>query len=392
MKTSSIINIRVQIKGLVQGVGFRPFVYRIALKKKISGWVKNQSDGVVIEASGENSAIQSFISDLKNKTPAAAQIQSFKVFNSANFYNNGFEIIISEDQPAEREITQIGPDIAVCDDCLEDMKSQKHRTDYPFINCTNCGPRFSIICDLPYDRDKTTMVSFEMCPVCKGEYEDPADRRFHAQPVACLNCGPQYKFFSEGKENFDLDEILKQTTEFIDSGKIVAVKGIGGFFMACDARNGNAVERLRRLKNREGKPFAVMFRDLEAVKQFCFLNNEEERELISWQRPIVILKTKNEMLKQVQHDVNKENETPKENVTLNSFQGLNLISKSVSNGINTIGALLPYMPFNYLLFKRLKTPAIVFTSGNFSDEPIVISNQKAENDLLQICDAVVSYN
>lgn len=379
----------------MQGVGFRPFVYRIAIKNQVSGWVKNRQDGVFIEASGEILAIDTFIADLKNKFPVAAQIYKFQISHSDKLHENGFRIILSEDDQSEKEITRIGPDIAVCEDCLEDMKNQAHRIEYPFINCTNCGPRFSIIRDLPYDRFNTTMDVFKMCPVCKSEYENPNDRRFHAQPVACLNCGPQYSFVSKDLVTEKLEEILERSSELIDSGKIVAIKGIGGFFIACDAENGHVTERLRKRKNREGKPFAVMFKDVETAKKFCFLDDEEEQQLTSWQRPIVILKTKNEMLNpgfSGQHDENKENETLKENVTLNSFQGQNVLPESVSNGINTIGALLPYMPFHYLLFERLKTPAIVFTSGNFSDEPIVISNQKAENELSRISDAVVSYN
>ena len=362
MELNSLKHIKIQIKGLVQGVGFRPFVYRVAVKNKISGWVNNQQDGVLIEASGDFEDIQKFISSLKTEAPAATKIQDFQVSNSNKIYNNGFHIILSEQNSADKEITQIGPDISVCDKCLEDIQKQKHRLNYPFTNCTNCGPRFSIIRDLPYDREKTTMDVFEMCPVCKSEYENPSDRRFHAQPVACINCGPNYKFISGEIETEIFDEILESTSKFIDEGKIVAIKGIGGFFIACDALQGDSVGLLRKRKSREGKPFAVMFKDIKTMKQFCFINVEEEIALTSWQRPIVILQSKNKL------------------------------PESVSNGINTVGAMLPYMPFHYLLFEKLKTPAIIFTSGNFSDEPIIISNKKAENDLPQICDAVVTYN
>lgn len=362
MNFNSVKNIRIQIWGLVQGVGFRPFVYRIAKNNNISGWVKNRHDGVLIEASGDEKAIALFLSGLKTGAPPAARIHDFQVADSENFYNNGFEIILSDEDRSGKEITQIGPDIAVCEDCLEDMRSQPHRIDYPFVNCTNCGPRFSIIRDLPYDREKTTMDVFEMCPVCRSEYENPADRRFHAQPVACKNCGPHYKLVSNEKVTDDFKEVLDTTSEFIDLGMIVGIKGIGGFFIACDATNSLAVERLRKLKNREGKPFAVMFRDMAAIGRYCVLNEEERQQLVSWQRPIVILKSKNHL------------------------------PESVSNGISTVGGMLPYMPFHYRLFDRLKTPAMVFTSGNFADEPIVISNQKAEKDLTRICDAVVGYN
>jgi len=362
MKVNSTKNIRIQIKGLVQGVGFRPFVCRVAIKNQISGWVKNRQDGVLIEASGKLGNIDLFVSDLKNNVPVAAQIQDFQIFESGRLYNNSFQIILSEENSVQKEITQIGPDIAVCPECVEDMKSQVHRINYPFINCTNCGPRFSIIRDLPYDREKTTMHGFKMCPVCKGEYENPADRRFHAQPIACLNCGPHYKFVSKKNETETLEEILVLTSDLIDIGGIVSIKGISGFFIACDATNTRTVERLRKLKNREGKPFAVMFKDLATVRENCVLNDSEIESLLSWRRPIVILKSKNKL------------------------------PESVSNGISTVGALLPYMPFHNLLFERLKTQAIIFTSGNFSDEPIVISNKKAEKELPKICDAVVFYN
>lgn len=392
MNTNSIQNIKIQIKGLVQGVGFRPFVYRTAIKNKISGWIRNRQNGVLIEASGEASNVRFFIDELSRDYPVASQVKNINISDSDNFHNNGFQIILSEGKDIENEITQIGPDIAVCKDCLQDMNIQPHRENYPFINCTNCGPRFSIIRDLPYDRDKTTMNIFKMCPVCKSEYENPSDRRFHAQPVACKTCGPNYKFISAELKTEKLEEVLFHTADFIDKGNIIAVKGIGGFFIACDATKEKTVKRLRELKNREGKPFAVMFRNVETVNKFCLLNEEEELELISWQRPIVILKLKKEILKQVEHDVQDGTDVSDKKVTLNSFHTLNSLPNEVSNGIKTVGALLPYMPFHYLLFKKLKTPAIVFTSGNFSDEPIVISNEKAEKDLLQICDAVVTYN
>lgn len=362
METNINQNLTILIKGLVQGVGFRPFIYRSAVKNHISGWVKNRMDGVVIEVSGIQSELDTFIYDLKNNFPVAAHIHDIKVNESDKSHKNGFRIILTEKNPSETEITQIGPDIAVCDECLKDMEIQQNRLDYPFINCTNCGPRFSIIRDLPYDRDKTTMDVFEMCPVCKKEYENPGDRRFHAQPIACNDCGPYYKLIYKNKKTEELDEVLRDTVNLIEKGEIVAIKGVGGFFIACDAQNEQTIKLLRIKKKREGKPFAVMFRDVEAVQQLCFMSEAENKALTSWRRPVVILKSKG------------------------------MLPGGVSNGITTIGALLPYMPFHYLLFEKLKTPAIIFTSGNFSDEPIVISNKQAEVQLANICDAVVSYN
>ena len=335
MEYDSLKNIKIQIKGLVQGVGFRPFVYRMARKTEIYGWVKNRQDGLIIEASGSRENIQCFILSLKNEIPTAAQIHDFQTQESKSIHKNKFEIVLSEDDSNKQEITQIGSDIAICPDCLEDLKTQAHRLNYPFINCTNCGPRFSIIRDLPYDRDKTTMDIFDMCPICKSEYENPADRRFHAQPIACLNCGPHYKFISKYKETEDFNIVIKLTSDFIDTGKIVAIKGIGGFFIACDAKNNEAVQRLRKLKSHEGKPLAVMFRDVETIQQNCYLNVVEKDSLLSWKRPIVILKSKNKF------------------------------PESISNGINTVGALLPYMPrMRFDIFHRFSIPGITTTSSS----------------------------
>jgi hydrogenase maturation protein HypF len=287
------------------------------------------------------------------------QISSCEIVN--NSYNQ-FEIIQSTRNGKSKEFTQIGPDIAVCNHCLDDLKKQKHRLNYPLINCTQCGPRFSIIKNLPYDRAQTTMASFTMCAECREEYNNINDRRFHAQPIACNNCGPKYKMVVDGKTFHNFEQILNKTALKIDQGKIIAIKGVGGFFITCDALNQKSVMRLRKLKNREGKPFAVMFRDVEKIKEFCFAGNEEIKLLASWRRPVVIL--------------NKKKKLP----------------ESISNGLNTIGTLLPYMPFHYLLFEKLKTDAIVFTSGNIADEPIIKGNKRASEKLHGICDSVVSYN
>ncbi|MDP3641990.1 MAG: carbamoyltransferase HypF [Bacteroidota bacterium] len=362
MKKDTLEHVTIRIKGLVQGVGFRPFVFQAAQKNNISGWVKNRSEGILIEASGKMMDIDDFISDLKSNAPVAAQIENVLILPSDQAHKNGFQIVLSDEYSEEKEITQIGPDIAVCANCLEDIRKQPHRLNYPFTNCTNCGPRFSIIRNLPYDRNKTTMDVFEMCPTCASEYENPTNRRFHAQPVACLNCGPNYMFISENVKTENFEEVLEHMALYLSEGKIVAIKGIGGFFIACDALQGYSVQQLRKIKIREGKPFAVMFRDLETVTQYCAANQKEIDTLDSWRRPIVILRSKN------------------------------LLPEGVSNGINTIGALLPYMPFHYLLFEKLKTPAIIFTSGNLKDEPIIIENKDAEKKLGSICDAVVIYN
>ena len=350
----------IQVKGLVQGVGFRPFIYRLARKYRLKGWVENSNDGVFVKVTGFDTGIKEFAGSIRSEAPAASNITSVSTKN-VEFENfDDFKIVKSENR--SDAITDISPDIAVCDACLEDMKTQPHRIEYPFINCTNCGPRFSIIKDLPYDREKTTMAPFIMCDTCRSEYEDVLDRRFHAQPVACNACGPVYQLNYNGKQINELKNILNAVSGLINEGKIVAIKGTGGFQISCDAQNEDAVKRLRKLKNREGKPFAVMFPDLKTLRQYVYLNDIEEKSVTSWCRPILILKEKKRL------------------------------APSISVGFDTVGAMLPYMPFHYQLFEYLNIPAIVLTSGNISDEPIVIDNDRALKTLTTIADAVLTYN
>jgi len=242
------------------------------------------------------------------------------------------------------------------------MSSDPGRIDYPFINCTNCGPRFTIIEGLPYDRPETTMKDFKMCSKCSSEYNDILDRRFHAQPIACNDCGPDYQYKAAGKTISGTNMILKEVSSMITSGQTVAIKGIGGYFLMCDALNDEAVVRLRQRKQREAKPLAVMFRDLSEMKRYCYVDKIEELELKSWRKPILILKQKK------------------------------TLAASVSNGLNTIGAMLPYMPIHYLLFRILKTSSVVLTSGNLSDEPIITDDSAADKKLMTVADSLVSYN
>jgi hydrogenase maturation protein HypF len=353
----------VHIKGLVQGVGFRPFVYRLANRNHIYGWVENGNDGVRIHAEGVEEDLGNFKKELSKEAPAASQILDIVVQSDVFQHHKNF--IIRKSADYSDEITEISPDIALCDECLADIKRQPHRIDYPFINCTNCGPRFSIIRGLPYDRSKTTMEPFKMCPECEREYMDVLDRRFHAQPVACAHCGPHYELIHSGIIYTGIDNILDEASNLILSGKILAIKGMGGFHLACDAMNETAVGMLRHRKNREGKPFAVMFRNMEETRKFMETCKEEEDALSSWQRPIVIIKNRN----------------------------LNFrLAKSVSNGFDTTGVMLPYMPIHYLLFERLNIPAIVLTSGNLSDEPVIIENKEAIERLASVTDNFLLYN
>ena len=233
----------VHISGLVQGVGFRPFIYRLAMQNNISGWVENGNDGVRIHAEGRDKDIQRFLAGLREKAPEASQILDILVIEGELLNSTTFEIKKSSDY--SDEVTEVSPDIGLCNNCLADMKSQAHRLDYPFINCTNCGPRFSIIKALPYDRAKTTMAPFEMCTVCRKEYTDVMDRRFHAQPVACNNCGPNYELILDGASIIGIDNILAESAKLLIEGKILAIKGMGGFHLACNATNETTVNLLR---------------------------------------------------------------------------------------------------------------------------------------------------
>ena len=265
MSDSVIKAYSIKVEGLVQGVGFRPFIYRIANSHKINGWVENRNDGVVIHAEGNQIAIDAFKNSIEEKAPVASKIFSLSYEPSELMSFKDFNIVKSKN--SSNDITEISPDIAVCADCLHDMKEQPHRISYPFINCTNCGPRFTIIKDLPYDREMTTMAPFIMCDRCSSEYRDINDRRFHAQPIACNNCGPVYEMIYQNRVINDLNEIIKIFSTLLKDGKIVTLKGLGGFHMACDAENEAAVEKLRKSKNREGKPFAVMFKDIDCLKR-----------------------------------------------------------------------------------------------------------------------------
>jgi len=350
----------IHIQGLVQGVGFRPYIYRLAHQFKLKGWVENRNNGVHIELNATHHQLNDFIGAVTDQAPTAASIFAIehRVVKSQNF--SVFKIIKSKNK--SDEITEVSPDIGVCDDCLKDLKTQAHRFNYPFINCTNCGPRFTIIKDLPYDREKTSMQAFEMCEKCRVEYENVLDRRFHAQPVACNNCGPTYQLIKADQIINEFDDIITHVCALLEQGEIVAIKGMGGYHLACDAQNENTVAQLRKIKNRDGKPFAVMFRDLESASNFVEINDLEKQVLTSWRKPIVLLKDKKKL------------------------------AHGVSVGFSTSGAMLPYMPFHYLLFEKLKLPVIVLTSGNISDEPIIIDNRVAVDVFSPKISAVVSYN
>ena len=351
---------RMVISGLVQGVGFRPFVYRQAKTMGLNGWVENRNDGVVLQVNGTRDEILQFKDRIVSEAPAASSIESVEILPEPYQRFRSFQIRQSKDYSSR--VTEISPDIAVCDECISDLKNQPHRIDYPLINCTHCGPRFSILRDLPYDRSHTTMEPFEMCPVCKAEYVDVENRRFHAQPVACNSCGPRYRLETSGQTLFDIQEILTETGRLISSGALLAIKGTGGFHLVCDAFSEEGVAKLRGMKKRDGKPFALMVRSLTDARKYVEISPEEETLLTSWRRPIVLLERKAEM-------------TP-----------------GVADGLSTLGIMLPYMPFHYLLFERLNTSALVMTSGNFSEEPILISDDQTKKQFSDYVDGWVTYN
>lgn len=350
------------VRGLIQGVGFRPFIYRIARELSLNGNVHNQNDGVVVYLQGPKEKISSFQSKLNSEAPPAAIINDIEISTEKHPPYTDFTIVKSKS--VDNTITLVSPDIAVCENCLRDMKVQKHRIDYPFINCTNCGPRFSIIEDIPYDRPFTSMKKFEMCPVCNSEYTDVLDRRFHAQPVACTSCGPEYELQYEEHKESNTIAIIQKLQALLTNGKLIAMKGLGGYHLVCDAFNKHAVSKLRKVKERDGKPFALMFGDIDTLKKYASVSEQEDEILTSWKRPIVLVEAKS------------ASEFPYE----------------LANGLGTLGVFLPYLPFHHQLFENLGTDALVMTSGNISDCPIITENSDAIGEFASKVDAVLLHN
>jgi hydrogenase maturation protein HypF len=366
MRTATGQRLRVTVRGAVQGVGFRPFVYRLATGLKLSGRVSNSTRGVFIEAEGPLSSLRDFLVRLQKEKPLRAVVQSLESsFVDAVGYS-GFEICESEDHGDKTAL--ILPDIATCVDCLREIVDPaSRRFRYPFTNCTNCGPRFSIIKVLPYDRANTSMKKFAMCAECEREYHDPLDRRFHAQPNACPKCGPQLHLWAEdGTALAKRDDALRLAADAVRAGKIVALKGLGGFQLIVDACNEAAVVRLRERKHREEKPFALMYPSLDAARADCEISALEERLLLAPESPIVLLSRK------------MDNQSPP-------------IVPSVAPGNPNLGVMLPYSPLHHLLMGELNSP-IVATSGNLSDEPICIDEHEALQRLHGIADVFLVHD
>lgn len=386
-------HVHIHVTGIVQGVGMRPFVYREAMAHGICGWVLNAGDGVHVEAHASGAAVDGFVAALSEHAPAAARVERVDVadlepgtWDAAN--EQGFRIVASQDQTAHT--TLVSPDIATCDDCLRELfDPADRRYHYPFINCTNCGPRFTIIRSLPYDRAATSMDRFPMCPECAAEYGDPLDRRFHAQPDACFDCGPHITW-REATSGMELesseatpavgdtressDAIIERCFELLEAGGIVAIKGLGGFHLACDAANEQAVVELRRRKRRSNKPLAVMVRDLPDAERLCYINDTERDLLTGSIRPIVLLRRRG--------------------VGEGASPDALTLAPSVAHDLPELGVMLPYTPLQHLLLAAAASHgmhALVMTSGNLSEEPIETDDDLAWERLVAagIADALL---
>lgn len=379
---SDVARLRLVVRGVVQGVGFRPFVHRLASELALRGWVLNSTEGVVIEVEGDPTALGAFRRELVVRKPPLAVIERVEATPLPPVGYAGFTIEASQGQ--ENGFVLVSPDIATCPDCLREMQDPADRRyHYPFTNCTNCGPRFTIVRDIPYDRPKTTMAGFALCPDCAREYHDPADRRFHAQPVACPVCGPQVWLVERTDHSTAAagpacgatcgEKAIQRVRQLLAQGRIVAIKGLGGFHLACDAANDDAVALLRLRKGRVDKPFALMCSDVAAVETLCQVAQGERELLESPQRPIVLLQ--------------RRSGAP--------------VSLQVAPGNRTLGIMLPYTPLHHLLLSPVlggqdagsaAPPALVMTSGNLSEEPIVTGNEEALERLARLADAFLLHD
>ena len=364
--------LNIEVHGVVQGVGFRPFVYRMAQHHLLTGWVLNATSGVYIHAEGESKNLDDFILELSDNAPAAARVDEIDIKEVPLEDFDTFTIRYSEENE-EAETTLVSPDLATCEACTQELfDPSDRRFHYPFINCTNCGPRFTIIEGLPYDRKNTSMKTFDMCPCCAHEYADPADRRFHAQPDACFECGPHISWRETGQDESETlwgtdvttsDAIIEKAAALLREGGIVAVKGLGGFHLCCDATNPDALATLRERKHREGKAFAVMVKDVETARQYCEIDKAEEDFLTGSVRPIVLLKKKADAT----------------------------FAPGLADKLGELGVMLPYTPLQHLLLAAFDG-MLVMTSGNHHDEPIQVDDAEAFAKLSTIADAFLGNN
>jgi len=355
--------VRLSFGGLLQGIGFRPFVFQLAHEIGLTGWIQNSPQGVTIEAEGNDEALERFLQRLQEESPSDTVFQSAESVYLDLFGYKDFKI--KDSHNSGDQTTTISPDIATCVDCLKEIFDPSNRRyHYPFTNCSHCGPRFSIIETLPYDRQRTSMKRFQMCAICQSEYENPKNRRFHAQPNACSNCGPQLELWDSSGLPIKTN-VIERTVETLKEGAILAVKGLGGFHLMVDAGIDESIQRLRNRKHREEKPFALMFPDLQSVEDICELSDLEKQLLLSPEAPIVLLHR-------------KEGENPD-------------ISSEVSPSNPYLGVMLPSTPLHHILMDRLDTPMIA-TSGNISNETICIDEIEAVNRLKGIADFFLVHN
>ncbi|MGI8426623.1 MAG: carbamoyltransferase HypF [Actinomycetota bacterium] len=360
----------ILVDGIVQGVGFRPYVFSLASRRGLGGFVLNDAEGVTIEVEGDAAVLDAFERELPQNPPPLARIDGIKTSEVPPKGEAGFRIEPS--QPGKVRAALVSPDMSICGDCLGEIRNpSERRFRYAFTNCTNCGPRFTITKDIPYDRGNTTMAEFEMCEECRAEYDDPRDRRFHAQPIACPNCGPQLVLTDLSGTALEGDPLV-EAGALLAGGKILAVKGLGGFHLACDAMNDQAVAALRDRKHREEKPFALMASELAVVERFCEVNESEAALVSGHRRPAVLLRRR---------------EKAQEN-----------LAQSVAPGNRHLAFMLPYTPLHYLLLDEFarggeqSQPVLVMTSGNVSDEPIAYTNEAAYEDLEKIADYFLVHN
>lgn len=364
--------LKIEISGIVQGVGFRPFIYQLAHTYQVNGYVTNTSQGVTILAQGEENQLREFLTAIPQKKPPLAHIHSLESYPlvAAEDYD---QFTIEASVASQQRLAGIPADVAVCQDCLQELFAPDNRRyRYPFINCTNCGPRYTIIRDLPYDRPFTAMASFPMCPQCQEEYDNPLQRRFHAQPNACWKCGPRLMLYGANGKNIECGrDPIPQVAQFLREGKIIAIKGLGGFHLAVDATNEQAVQQLRERKHRYQKPLAVMFPNISTVAHYVELDEVSAQLLQSHVGPIVLI--------------------PQRKDCQDTSSNLFPIAESVAPGQNCWGVMLPYTPLHHLLMQE-GFPALVMTSGNMSEEPIICDNQAAMEQLNPLADYLLLHN
>jgi hydrogenase maturation protein HypF len=358
---------QIFITGLVQGIGFRPGVYRLATKLQLAGFVYNDTKGVTIEVQGDEDKLSEFVNALEKKSelPPLSDIKSLDV-SDIDVIEGESEFKITQSDSVGTTLTQVTADIATCDDCLAEMQDKSDfRYNYPFINCTNCGPRYSIVKNVPYDRCNTTMSVFKMCDKCGGQYCDVADRRFHAQPVACPNCGPKIWLADNKDQTIETEnsKVISDAAKMLLDGKVLAIKGIGGFHLAVNALDKQAVSKLRQRKKRDKKPFAMMTDSIDKIRQYAEVNELAERVLKSPESPIVILPKKEP----------------------------NKIATGIADGVKSFGFMLCYAPLHYMLFAE-GLNVLVMTSGNISDEPLICKNDVAIERLSEVADAFVMHD